>query len=123
MNTARKNEGFTLIEVLAALMIFSFAIVSLARAGTQSLRTIAALEQKTYAGIIADNQLVWARQRPISPGQTSGRARAAGHTFDWVLQSGATQTAGFYRLVVTVRAANDEQVLVSRTAYRAEAAL
>ncbi len=120
MSFVTKKAGFTLIEVLAALMIFSFAIVSLSHAGSQSLRTVIALEQKTYAGIVADNQLVWARHRPLVPGQRSGNEQMAGRWFAWTVQSLATDRAGFYRLVVEVRAEKGEQVLVSRTAFKRE---
>ena len=60
--TLKSNElGFTLVEVLAALLIFSFAIVTLTHSGAESVRAVSVLEQKTYAGIVADNRIVRAR--------------------------------------------------------------
>ena len=58
-----KQDGFTLIEVLAALAIFSIAIIGLSGANTQSIKTTDRVTDKTYAGFVADNQLVLARLR------------------------------------------------------------
>jgi general secretion pathway protein I len=117
MNRRRSNSGFSLVEILAALLIFSVAIVGLTRAGTQSLTSMSMLEQKTFAGIVADNQLILARQRAVQAGHQRGRDQAAGYQFDWELQKLGTEVSGFYRLVVEVRPAGAEQVLIQRTAF------
>ena len=59
-NSSISEAGFTLVEVLAALLIFSFAIIGLTHSGTESVRAITILEHKTYAGIVADNRIVQA---------------------------------------------------------------
>ena len=43
-----KEDGFTLVEVLAALLIFSFAIIGLTRAGTESVRAVSVLNCLLY---------------------------------------------------------------------------
>lgn len=114
-----KNEaGFTLVEVLAALLIFSFAIIGLTRAGTESVRAVSVLEHKTYAGIIADNQLVRARIRPLKLGAETGQESAAGRDYDWRVETVETDSPNFYRLIVTVNETKQDQVIISRTAFR-----
>ncbi|MBC6412844.1 MAG: type II secretion system minor pseudopilin GspI, partial [Hyphomonadaceae bacterium] len=54
----KKDRGFTLIEVLAALIVFSIAILGLSQAGSQSVRSVGVLENRMLAGIVADNVLV-----------------------------------------------------------------
>jgi len=115
----RHNEGFSLIEVLASLMIFSFAIVGLTRTGTMSARSVRALEQKVWAGIVADNHLVLARQQKTIPVKRSGEDKVMGQRFSWDIERFATQNPGFYRLEVRVHHVGDTQVLIRRTAFYA----
>ena len=71
-NSSISEAGFTLVEVLAALLIFSFAIIGLTHSGTESVRAITILEHKTYAGIVADNRIVQARLKPLKIGVSIG---------------------------------------------------
>jgi len=114
----KRDAGFTLVEVLAALLIFSFAIIGLTRAGTESVRAVSVLEHKTYAGIVADNQLVRARIKPLKIGVVTGQEAAAGRNYDWRLETSETDSPNFYRLIVTVNEARQDQVIITRTAFR-----
>ncbi len=111
------QAGFTLIEVLAALLVFSVAIIGLTQAGTQSTRAVATIEEKMIAGIIADNQLILARHKPVEIGTERGNATSMSRPFEYELSTERTDTAGFYRLIVKVRAAGREQVLTERSAF------
>ena len=62
---AQNDSGFSLVEVLAAMVIFTVAILGLSHAGTESIRGAGAIEAKTLGSIIADNQLTLARY-PVS---------------------------------------------------------
>ena len=97
------ERGFTLIEVLAALLIFSVAILGLTRSGTESVRAVTILEHKSYAGIVADNQLVRARLKPLKTGVETGEDSAAGREYEWRIEKRETDIAGFFRMIVTVR--------------------
>ena len=118
-----KEEGFTLVEVLAALLIFSFAIIGLTRAGTESVRAISVLKDKSYAGIVADNQLIRARIKPLEVGVKTGEESVSGKAYDWRVETSKTESAGFYRLIVTVNEAESEQIIITRTAFRTDKAL
>jgi len=113
-----REEGFTLVEVLAALLIFSFAIIGLTRAGTESVRAVSILKDKSYAGIVADNQLIRARIAPLEVGVKTGEESVSGKDYDWRVETSKTESADFYQLIVTVHEAETGQVIISRTAFR-----
>lgn len=119
----KKEEGFTLVEVLAALLIFSFAIIGLTRAGTESVRAVSVLKDKSYAGIVADNQLIRARIKPLEVGVKTGEESVSGKAYDWRIETSKTESAGFYRLIVTVNEVDSEQIIITRTAFRADKTL
>ena len=119
MKPFRKDAGFTLIEVLAALLIFSLAIMGLTRTGTQSAQAVAAIEQKTWAAVIADNQLVMARKFDITKGRRTGQSEVMGRDFNYAVETADTDTPGFYKITIDVRAgaADAGQVIVRRTGF------
>ncbi|MEP3890812.1 MAG: type II secretion system minor pseudopilin GspI [Hellea sp.] len=120
---AMKDAGFTLIEVLAALLIFSFAIIGLTRAGTESVRAVSVLQNKAYAGIVADNQIIRARIRPLEIGVKTGEESVNGKNYDWRAEISKTESAGFYRVIVSVNDVDSDQVVISRTAFRTDKTL
>lgn len=113
-----KQDGFTLIEVLAALLVFSVAIVGLTHAGTESARAVSAIDQKTLAGIVADNQIILSRQEPIELGVKTGEEIAMSRTFNFAIETSTTEIPGFHQITVRVRVKGREQVIVERTAFR-----
>lgn len=116
-----KDGGFTLVEVLAALMIFSVAIVGLSRVGTQSVAHSQRLTDKTYAGVVADNQLIRARMLRPKIGTKSGEEEAGGQTYRWRLQTKETPQAGLLELEVQVSQKDD--VFITRRAWLNNAAV
>jgi len=115
-----KDTGFTLVEVLAALLIFSFAIIGLTRAGTESVRAVSILQNKAYAGIVADNQIIRARIRPLNVGVTTGEESVSGKEYDWRVEVSETESADFYRIIVSVNEVDSDQIILSRTAFRTD---
>ena len=53
----KKHKGFTLLEVLVALAVFSVAAIALMRVSESQLRLSQTLEEKTFAHWIALNML------------------------------------------------------------------
>lgn len=53
----RAKRGFTLLEVLVALAIFATAAIATVRSVTQHINTLNFLEEKTFAAMVADNQM------------------------------------------------------------------
>ena len=112
------ESGFTLIEVLAALLVFSIAIIGLSHSGSESVRAVSVLEHKSYAGIVADNQLIRARLRPLQRGVETGESQMAGRDYDWRVETVETDSAGFFRMTVSVSQKDSEQTIMTRIAYR-----
>ena len=113
-----KQAGFTLVEVLAALLIFSVAIIGLSRAGTQSVAHTQRLTHKTYASVVADNQLIFARLRRPVIGTRSGREDAGGQSYEWLMVTSETPQDGLLELQVTV--SQDDNIFVTRSAWLSE---
>jgi len=113
-----KQAGFTLVEVLAALLIFSVAIIGLSRAGTQSVAHTQRLTHKTYASVVADNQLIYARMRRGVIGTKSGQEQAGGRTYNWRLETAETPQDGLLELRISVSQGDD--VFVTRRAWLSE---
>lgn len=116
--THNAEQGFTLVEVLAALVVFSFSIMGLIHAGTESLKTAYALEQKMLSGIVADNQLILALREEAKAGKITGQSELKGRVFNWTIETSAQDTPGFFKLEAKVAQSSDGQVLTVRSAFR-----
>ena len=110
-----KQDGFTLVEVLVALVIFSVAIIGLSGATTQSVSHTQRLTHKTYAGVVADNQLIYARMQRAVVGTKSGREDAGGQSYAWQIETLETPQDGLLELRVTV--SQEDDVFVTRRAW------
>lgn len=115
-----KDAGFTLVEVLAALLVFSIGIIGLTQAGTQSAKAVSAIDNKTLASIVADNQLILARREPLRLGSESGTETALSRQFEYSLETSRTETPAFYRMTIKVSMSGQNQVMIERTAFRGE---
>ncbi|MDO6707480.1 type II secretion system minor pseudopilin GspI [Photobacterium sp. 1_MG-2023] len=105
--TTRRSAGFTLLEVLVALAIFATASLSVMKAVGQHINTIGYLEQKTFATMVADNELA----RLLMTGdklasEKKGKSELAGQTWYWSVKS--TKTADGYLRALDVSVATDE---------------
>lgn len=112
-----KDEGFTLIEVLAAMVIFTVAILGLSHAGTESIRGAAAIEAKTLGSIVADNQLTLAKFERIEVGTRRGEAVQMGRDFEWSLITTETEIDDFFQITVNVSDPVSDVIYVQRTAF------
>jgi general secretion pathway protein I len=110
-----KDAGFTLVEVMAALLIFSVAIVGLSRVGTQSVAHTQRMTDKTYAGVVADNQLIRARMQRPQIGTKSGEETAGGQIYRWQIVTTETPQAGLLELQVEV--SQGDAVFITRRAW------
>ncbi len=109
----RRAGGFTLLEVLVALLLLSLALVALMRLSALDLRASAQLRDTTFAQWVAANVLAETRLRDELPplGRSNGEARMAGQRWRWELAVTQTEAANVRRLDVTVRAAGEERGL------------
>ncbi|MFP4277853.1 MAG: type II secretion system minor pseudopilin GspI [Wenzhouxiangella sp.] len=77
-------RGFTLLEVLVALVVVAVALAALARAGAQALDTQAALEERTLALWVADKVLAEIRlEGQVAAGRRQGQQRMGERDWRW----------------------------------------
>jgi general secretion pathway protein I len=81
----RPSKGFTLIEVLAALIIVSLGMLAVIRAVSQTVSNTDYLRQKTIAHWVAMNKLEEIRlaASPPSNDDSNGDVDMAGITWHW----------------------------------------
>ena len=112
------QDGFTLVEVLVSLAIFSLAIVGLNRAGALAVSGTAELHARTHAGFVADNAIVLSRIARLESGSERRVAESGGMAFDVVVVTAATELPGFFQLDAQVRREGSDQVIATRRAFR-----
>lgn len=102
--TGRRGvRGFSLIEVLAALTIFSFAIVALIDGLGMSLRHWRLAEEKTKALMLAENvmeEILYSGD--LSPGEDEGQYEEPDDNYSWSSTIDETEVQGLYEVRVEV---------------------
>ncbi len=78
------TRGFTLLEVLVALVVVAVAIAALARAGSQTIDAQFQAEQRTLALWVADNVLAELRlEASVASGRRQGVSAMGGRDWHW----------------------------------------
>ena len=87
---SRAEEGFTLVEMLVALAIFSLAALALLRLEGATVSTTARLQEQALAQMVARNLAVETLSDPEPPalGTRRGRVVNAGRPWTWVRRTG-----------------------------------
>jgi general secretion pathway protein I len=111
VNARSAARGFTLIEVLAALVIVALGMMGVIEAVTQSTRNGTYLREKTLAHWIAMNVVTERRLAPSPPavGKTSDEVEFAGARWKYDLTTTQTQVESMRRMDVAVRAADSPE--------------
>ncbi|HLS81815.1 MAG TPA: type II secretion system minor pseudopilin GspI [Steroidobacter sp.] len=107
LHGARSGAGFTLIEVLAALVIVSLGMFAVITAVGQTANTSSYLRDKTLAHWVAMNRLTEARLLPTAPSidKSSDEIEMAGRRWRWTMEVTQTAVETIRRIDVSVRAA------------------
>jgi len=101
------QRGFTLIEVLAALVIVALGMIAAIQAVTQSARNGTYLRDKTLAHWIGMNVLTERRLQPSAPdiAESTGRVEFADQQWQWSMKVTQTQVTSLRRIDIAVRRA------------------
>ncbi len=121
-NSKRQAEGFTLIEILVALSVFSVAALALLNIQGESAITTNAIRERLLAEIVAENQLIESLAAPqeLIAGANAGEVDLAGQRWLWTETVSATSDTGIAQVNVAVRRADDDTILSDVTAFRGE---
>lgn len=116
---ANRRRGFTLLEVLVAVLLLSLALVALVRLAGLDARASAQLRDGTLAQWVAANVLAETRLRASMPavGRSNGEVKMGGQRWRWVLEVNDTEEPGIRRLdveVVPVNALRDDGGVAAR---------
>ena len=107
---ARARRGFTLIEVLAALVIVSLGMMAVIQAVSQTASNSSYLRDKTIAHWVAMNRLTEVRLEQGAPkvDKTSDEVEMAGREWRWTMEVTQTPVETMRRIDISVRPADGE---------------
>lgn len=121
LGSTKRASGFTLIEVLAALVIVALGMLGVIEAVTQQARNGAYLREKTLAHWIAMNIVTDRRLQAAPPpvAESSDEVEFAGRRWRWVMRVSQTQVQSLRRMDVSVRPADsaDDVELATVTGF------
>ena len=98
------SSGFTLIEVLIALVVIALALLALTRTAGIEVRAHDALRERTLAGWVAANVLAETRlaRAPPPTGRSDGRVEFGGRRWHWARDVQPTPNPQIRRIDVQV---------------------
>lgn len=101
-----RRRGFTLLEVLIALVVVSLALLALTRTASLQISSFDGLRERTLAGWVAANVMDETRIATPFPavGKRDGRTQLANRDWRWTLEVKATDDPDMRRLEVLVYA-------------------
>ena len=104
----RVVRGFTLIEVLVALMIVALGMGAVLSSLSSAADSTIRLREKTFASWVGFNQLAETRLKAALPanGKSEGEVKFANARWHWQQQVADTQVAGIRRITIQVRYAD-----------------
>jgi len=120
MNNLQKHTGFTLIEVMLAMAVFSIAGLALLSAASNNARHIGHLEDKMLASWVASNQLVATSLVDTWPPKNNlkGDVELAGRKWFWQQKVLKTNDKDLRAIEMEVRLKEDDELAItSLTTY------
>ena len=118
----RQAAGFTLLEVLVAVVILALAMAALISAGTEAAANAGALRDKTLALWVAHNRLTEIELQPVWPqiGDSNDDVEMGGIRWRWRAHVKATADDNLRRIdidVVKSAHSGDKASYASLTAF------
>ena len=110
MSPARRVRGFTLIEVLVALIIVALGMGAVMTALTSAAQSTMQLREKSFAEWVGLNQLSTVRLNHALPvtGKSEGEIDFANSSWHWQQEVSDMDVPGLKRIVIQVRHAGDK---------------
>ncbi len=108
------RRGFTLLELLVALVIFATAGVAIIQASSNHVRSIWQLEELTVASYIANNQLQLALLDSRWPPREleQGEVSMANRNWTWQIRATTVPDADLRELSVSVSLVEQPEVVI-----------
>lgn len=122
MSSSRNCRGFTLIEVMVALVVAALALVAVMASISQMIDAGTAMRDRTYAAWIAQNKIAELRLANTEPevSTSNGDVEFAGLEWAWTATISETGVQYLYRVDVGVSFAGSEDVVRTVTGFIGE---
>ncbi len=100
MTERRAEDGFTLIEMLVALAVFSIAALALLRLDGLSVRTGTELRDRSMARLVAQNEAALIASAPLAPQEGTSAKTVENHGQAFIVLSDVRPMPGSDRMAV-----------------------
>lgn len=122
MRCCARNAGFTLLEVLVALMVVAVSLAAVASEMVQMIDAATTMQNRTYASWIAHNKIAEMRLANVIPdvSASSGEVDYAGREWAWRAVVSETGVTNLYRVDVTVSFPGGEPIMRPVTGFIGE---
>ncbi|MFT6193290.1 MAG: general secretion pathway protein I [Cognaticolwellia sp.] len=120
LSLQKRAKGFTLIEVMLAMAVFSIAGIAILGTADTNVRNLGYLESKIMASWVASNQLVEVTVNSTWPPKNNkkGKVKLAGQTWFWQQNVLKTTDKDMRSIAMQVRLDEKEALaLTSLTTY------
>lgn len=111
-----KQRGFTLLEIMVALMLFALGAVSLSKVIGSSALHVDELARRQFAGLLAHNQMLLFQLEGRLQSD-SGKAVQGPFEFTWEINVNKTDTDEIIRLDLDVYDDPDDAPLAQLSAF------
>jgi general secretion pathway protein I len=107
----KTRRGFTLIEVLVALLIVALGMGAAFKALSSAAENAIQMRERTFAAWVGFNQLATTRLKPGIPvtGTQEQDVEFAGARWHWLQTIDDMQLAGVKRITIQIRRADDDK--------------
>ncbi len=115
----RTQNGFTLLEVLVAILVAAIVLVGTSRIVGSAARTQHAINERVVAGWIASDHLarIQLGLHPAEVGESSGETSMASRVWRWRWYVQPTADQGLNRTTVSVAPSSDAGFIVTYKAF------
>jgi general secretion pathway protein I len=110
------QAGFTLLEIMVALMIFATAAVTLTKSLSESAVNIGAIEERQFADLVAHNVLIDILRDGYG-NTNSGYVSMAGFDYHWQRKTAETPHPDMRRVDINVSLKSATDTLATRSAF------
>ena len=119
MTSNKKSKGFTLLEVMVALLIIAIGLGAIIDSAGNTTLHATYLRQKTIAGWVAQNEIALYRAKRTweSAGSRKGKATMANVEWSWRMEISKTDDPSLRRLDIEVFLEGQEGIKATATGF------
>lgn len=119
----KSAKGFTLVEVLVALVILAVALSAMIKTASENTVNTAKLRDKYFASLVATNKINEIRAARTLPksGTSNGNVDMARQSWHWNIKVDKTPDESLRKLTVDISAEHDQDhIIYTLTSYLGE---